>query len=176
MTGFERKGYANRQKKASCWGRPPARQNTALTTPSETTALSKTDGRDAAVAATIFVCTTCRRKRADVPEGYDLPGQGLALALEREVASRQLTWLTVTPVACLAVCRRPCTVAFAGPGKWTHIVGDLDAEAHLGDIVSAAVAFARTPDGIVPWPEQPQAIRRGGVARVPPLGWKPGPE
>lgn len=162
--------------KAPLRGHPTARQHTALTTPSETTALSETDGRAAAVAATIFVCTTCRRKRADVPEGYDLPGRGLALALEREVASRQLTWLTVTPVACLAVCRRPCTVAFAGPGKWTHIVGDLDAEAHLGDIVSAAVAFARTPDGIVPWPEQPQAIRRGGVARVPPLGWKPGPE
>ncbi len=147
-----------------------------MTASSDTTALSAPDGRDGADGVTIFVCTTCRRKRSDVPEGYDLPGKGLAVALDREIASRQLAGLTVTPVACLAVCRRPCTVAFAGPGKWSHVVGDLDAEAHVGDIVSAALAFARVPDGIVPWTEQPQAIRSGGLARIPPLGWKPGPE
>lgn len=133
----------------------------------------ETEGRETAAAATIFVCTTCRRKRADVPEGFDLPGKGLALALESEVARRGLAELTVTPVECLAVCRRPCTVAFAGPEKWTHLVGDLDAEAHVADIVSAALAFAHAPDGIVPWVERPQSIRSGGLARVPPLGFRP---
>ncbi|WP_295557704.1 DUF1636 domain-containing protein [uncultured Hyphomicrobium sp.] len=129
------------------------------------------EGREPA-AATIFVCTTCRRKRDDMPLGYDLPGAGLAEALDREVAARGLAQLTVTPVECLAVCRRPCTVAFAGPGKWTHLVGDLDAEAHVGDIVTAALAFARSADGIVPWMERPQSIRSGGIARVPPVGFK----
>jgi len=137
------------------------------------TASPETPGSEPAAAATIFVCTTCRRKRADVPEGYDLPGKDLARILASEVARRGLTELTVTTVECLAVCRRPCTVAFAGPAKWTHLVGDLDAEAHVGDIVTAALAFARAPDGIVPWTERPQSIRNGGLARVPPLGFKP---
>lgn len=139
------------------------------------TAPPETPGSETVAAATIFVCTTCRRKRADVPEGYDLPGKGLAEALAGEVARRGLSELTVTPVECLAVCRRPCTVAFAGPAKWTHLVGDLDAEAHVVDIVNAALAFARAPDGIVPWAERPQSIRNGGLARVPPLGFTPRP-
>jgi len=134
-----------------------------LTTPPEI--------RGRGAAATIFVCTTCRRKRADRPEGYDLPGVGLAEALADEVRRRNLAELAVTPVACLAVCRRPCTVAFAAPGKWTHLVGDLDADAHVADIVTTALAVARSEDGIVPWAERPQSIKSGGLARVPPLGF-----
>lgn len=131
----------------------------------------ESEGREA--VTTIFVCVTCRRQREDAPEGFDLPGPGLARALAAEIARAGIAALTVRPVECLAVCRRPCTVALAGPGKWTHLVGDLDAEAHVGDIVSAACAFARSVDGIVPWAERPQPIRSGGIARVPPLGFKP---
>lgn len=134
-----------------------------LTAPPETTAVD---------AATIFVCTTCRRKRADVPLGYDLPGEGLVRALEEEIARQGCDGLTVTPVACLAVCNRPCTVAFTGPGKWTHLVGSLDPDAHVADIVANARMVARSPDGIVPWAERPQPIRSGGIARVPPPGFK----
>jgi predicted metal-binding protein len=123
-------------------------------------------------AATIFVCVTCRRKRADVPEGFDCPGEGLTRALQAEIARQgHAASLTVTPVACLAVCNRPCTVAFTGPGKWTHLVGGLDADLHMHDIVTAARQVAEAPDGIVPWAERPQAIRSGGIARVPPLGF-----
>lgn len=136
------------------------------------TAPSETEGRDTlSAAATIFVCTTCRRKRADVPLGYDLPGEGLCSALVDEVARRGLEQIAVTPVECLAVCRRPCTVAFVGNDKWTHLVGDLDATAHVEDIVTAALAFASSADGVVPWMERPQSIRSGGIARIPPVGF-----
>lgn len=108
-----------------------------------------------------------------MPLGYDLPGVRLAEALAGEVARRAAAELRVVPVECLAVCSRPCTVAFAGEEKWTHLVGDLDAEAHVGDIVTAALAFARSADGIVPWAERPQAMRSGGIARVPPPGFDP---
>lgn len=105
--------------------------------------------------------------------GYDLPGEGLVRALQQELARQGLGEITVTPVACLAVCNRPCTVAFAGPGKWTHLVGNLDPEAHVADIVANARLTAEAPDGIVPWAARPQVIRSGGIARVPPLGFKP---
>jgi predicted metal-binding protein len=142
------------------------------TTPHDSKALIPARKTEAVSAATIFVCTTCRRKRADVPLGYDLPGEGLVRALEEEVARQGLDEIAVTPVACLAVCNRPCTVAFTGPGKWTHLVGNLHPEAHVKDIVANARMVASVPDGIVPWAERPQAIRSGGIARVPPLGFK----
>ena len=77
--------------------------------------------------------------------------------------------LEAQAVECLAVCKRPCTVAFAAEGKWTYVVGDLDEATNIGDVVSAALSYAVSENGIVPWKERPQAFRRGVVARIPPL-------
>ena len=117
---------------------------------------------------TIHVCTVCRRARADLPEGYDQPGLALAEALAAQLAAKGSA-IPVVPVECLAVCKRPCTVAFAADGKWTYLIGDLDTETHLDEIVGAAEAYAASTNGIVPWKERPQSFRKGVVARVPPL-------
>jgi predicted metal-binding protein len=116
---------------------------------------------------TIHVCTACRRMREDLPDGYDQPGLGLAAALGERLAGK--AGIAVTAVECLAVCKRPCTLAFAADGKWTYLIGDLDAETHLDDIVSAAESFAASANGIIPWKERPIPFRKGVVARVPPL-------
>ncbi len=117
---------------------------------------------------TIHVCTACRRARADLPEGYDQPGLALAEALSAHLATRSSA-IAVLPAECLAVCKRPCTVAFAADGKWTYLIGDLETDTHLDEIVSAAEAYAASANGIVPWKERPQSFRKGVVARVPPL-------
>lgn len=123
---------------------------------------------------TIHVCTACRRVRADLAEGYDQPGFGLTEALSERLSASE--GVTVLAVECLAVCKRPCTVAFTADGKWTYLVGDLDAETHLDDIVCAARAYAASANGIIPWKERPQPFRKGVVARVPPLaGREQGP-
>ena len=94
--------------------------------------------------------------------GADLFGAlGERLAGETEIALR--------PIECLSVCKRPCTVALAGPGKWTYVVGDLTPEAHIEDIVTAARRYAASPAGIVPWRERPLSFRKGVVSRTPPL-------
>jgi predicted metal-binding protein len=116
---------------------------------------------------TIPVCTVCRRVREDLAEGYDQPGLGLASALGERLAGK--AGISVEAVECLAVCKRPCTVAFAANGKWTYLVGDLDAETHLDDIVGAAESYAASANGIIPWKERPIPFRKGVVARVPPL-------
>jgi predicted metal-binding protein len=121
--------------------------------------------------ATIFVCVSCRRKREGGEEAFDVPGPALVTALEQEIGKAGAARLTVTPVECLAVCKRPCTVALVGREKWTYLVGDLDPEAHAAEIVSAALAFARSENGIVPWKERPATFRRGVISRVPPLGF-----
>ncbi|MBS7697715.1 MULTISPECIES: DUF1636 domain-containing protein [unclassified Chelatococcus] len=126
----------------------------------------------AAVApTTLMVCVTCRRRQDGATEGpYDEPGRGLVRTLADRLAGD--ADVTVTPVECLSVCRRPCTVAFAAPGKWTYVIGDLDADQHLDDLVLAARQYTVAADGIIPWRERPQPIRKGVVARVPPLACK----
>ena len=116
---------------------------------------------------TIHVCTVCRRAREDLPDGYDQPGAALAAALSERLDGAD--GITVLATECLAVCKRPCTLAFAADGKWTYLIGDLDTDSHLDDIVSAAEAFAASANGIIPWKERPACFRKGVVARVPPL-------
>src|SRR5271167_1216063 len=111
-------------------------------------------------AATLLVCVTC--KSDDGPLGA-----GLFAALDERLASEPD--IVLRSIECLSVCKRPCTVALAAPGKWTYVVGDLTREAHVEDIVTAARRYAASPAGIVPWRERPLSFRRGVVSRTPPL-------
>ncbi|WP_371418380.1 DUF1636 family protein [Methylocapsa sp. S129] len=121
--------------------------------------------RPAEPDVTIFVCLTCRHASE---EGVR-PGKILFDAVQMRLAGRQDSQVALRGVECLSVCKRPCTVALAGPGKWTYVVGDLDKEASVDDVLEAALKFAATPDGIVPWRERPQSFRKGVISRVPPL-------
>jgi predicted metal-binding protein len=117
---------------------------------------------------TVYVCTSCRRKTGDGEGDFDQPGRALAERLSGALEGE--AGIDVMTVECLSVCKRPCTVALAAEGKWTYVVGDLDGEAHVCDIVSAVRAFSDSADGVVPWRERPQTFRKGVIARVPPLG------
>jgi predicted metal-binding protein len=113
---------------------------------------------------TAFICVTCRGPAGD----DDRPGRTLFDAVSAQLEDPAIT---VTPVECLSVCKRPCTVALAAPGKWTYVIGDLDREASADDILAMAARYTQTPDGIVPWRERPQSFRKGVVARIPPFGF-----
>jgi predicted metal-binding protein len=117
---------------------------------------------------TIFVCVSCRRSLGEDEEAFDQPGQALAEAIRTRLCDD----FTVTAVDCLAVCRRPCTVALAGADKWTYLIGDIDADRHVEEIVAAARSFAASENGIVPWRERPLSFRKGVIARVPPAHHK----
>lgn len=110
----------------------------------------------------VSVCTVCRRP--DAPDSPDRPGAAFAAALAEALADRPD--IPVRPAECLSVCRRPATLALSGPGRWTYVVADLT---DIADAAAFARAYADSPDGIVPWRERPVAIRKGVVARVPPL-------
>lgn len=118
---------------------------------------------------TIFVCVSCRRSLGDAEESFDQPGRRLVDTLQARMWDGGHTSVTVTPVDCLAVCKRPCTVALAGADKWTYLIGDLDPDSHAEEIVAAALSFAASENGIVPWRERPNSFRKGVIARVPPI-------
>ena len=112
----------------------------------------------------IVVCTACR----DAADAEARPGARFLDALRARLAARALDIATES-VECLAVCKRPATIALAAPGKWTYVVGDLSREANLEDIVIAARRYAAAPDGLVPWRERPLPFRKGVISRTPPL-------
>lgn len=111
------------------------------------------------VLATLEVCTTCRGR------DDDRPGVALLEAVRGPLAA---AGIAARPVECLAVCRRPATVALTAPGHWTYVIGDVDPATDAEDLVDGAVRYARSDTGIVPWRERPACLRRGIVARVPP--------
>lgn len=115
----------------------------------------------------IYVCATCKRRTGQGEADFDQPGRAFAEKLGTLLGDDD--GIDVLAVECLSVCKRPCTVALAAEGKWTYVVGDLDAETHCDDVVTAARAFAASTDGIVPWRERPTTFRKGVIARVPPL-------
>ena len=116
--------------------------------------------RDAALpAATVLVCVTCKSEQGPA-------GAALYDALEARFMNEDIA---LYPVECLSVCKRPCTVALAAPGKWTYVVGDLSREDNIEDIVIAARRYAAAPDGLVPWRERPLPFRKGVISRTPPL-------
>jgi predicted metal-binding protein len=99
------------------------------------------------MTATIFVCVSCRRPLGDGEESFDQPGLGLAEAIKTRLQGDEQARLTVTTVDCLAVCKRPCTVALVGADKWTYLIGDLDPGSHVDEIVAAAKSFAASDNG-----------------------------
>ena len=127
------------------------------------------DGAAAVADVTVFVCVTCGAREDGEPPAGRLLFDAVVARTNAEVAGV----VTVTPIECLAVCKRPCTIALSGAGKWTCVVGDLDHERHADDIVAAALSYAAVETGIIPWRQRPLSFRKGVVARVPPLGFRP---
>jgi predicted metal-binding protein len=119
-----------------------------------------------ASTATIYVCITCRG-----PDGLvrdPLPGELLAAATARAAHG---TGVTVRPIRCLANCSRGPSAAMRANGSWTYVFGGLDPACAPALVVGARM-LARALDGILPWRERPDVLKRGLCARTPPLGFK----
>jgi predicted metal-binding protein len=120
----------------------------------------------------IHVCTTCRGADDPSEDRDDRAGARLHRAVLGRAAERGDDVLVVG-VECLSVCKRPCTVGFASPGKWTYVYGDFPPETSADLILDSAALYAAAPDGLIPWRQRPEAIKKGVVARMPPLTQPP---
>jgi predicted metal-binding protein len=121
-------------------------------------------------ATTIFVCTTCRRGTEALEPLESRSGFRLhALVAEALAAGDPERRLGVQPVACLSNCSEGCNAAFAAPGKWTYVVGNLDPETDIAAILAFARQHRDHPEGVPVWRDRPECIRKGVAARVPPL-------
>ena len=119
---------------------------------------------EGAAAVVIYVCTTCRRP--EDPEDYPRPGAALAAAT---IALAESTGIKVQPLRCLANCKRGCSAVLRRPDAWTYVFGHLDPAADAPALVTGAQLLSQSPDGLMPWRGRPDALKRGLIARVPPL-------
>ncbi len=127
---------------------------------------------DRAAPMTLFVCVTCR----DADHSPDAPSAGARLfeairteANKTEAAGAGDGIVTIVPVECLSVCKRVCAVGFAAPGKWTYVYGGLPSDTAAPTVLAGARLYAQAPDGLIPWKQRPDALKKGVVARVPPF-------
>jgi predicted metal-binding protein len=122
---------------------------------------------EAATSMTIYVCITCRRA-GDPEEGLR---PGLVLARETARAAEE-SGVTVRQIRCLANCNRACSAAIRRDGAWTYVFGGLEPERDAGALIEGAKLFARAADGLMPWRGRPDILKRGLIARVPPIDFE----
>jgi predicted metal-binding protein len=133
------------------------------TTASGTVTALAPDARTAN-AITIFVCVTCRGGRP--LDLVPVPGEVLAAATLRAAEG---TGITVCPIRCLANCNRGLSAAVRRDGAWTYVFGNLDPLGGADALIEGAKLFAGALDGLMPWRDRPDALKRGLVARTPPF-------
>ena len=130
------------------------------------TDIDRDDEIAAETGATVYVCITCRR--ANDPEDGPRPGLMLARATKRAAEG---TGVTVTQVQCLANCSRACSAALRCDGAWAYVFGELEPDRDAEALIEGAKLLAQAQDGIMPWRGRPEVLKRGLIARMPPINF-----
>jgi len=125
--------------------------------------VTDTAGADAAV---IYVCVTCRHPGE--PDSNPRPGEVLAAAAAQAAEG---SGVVVRKVRCLANCTRGLSGAVRCNGSWTYVFGGLDIGCGPA-LVAGARLLAGAADGIMPWRGRPEPLKRGLIARVPPINFE----
>jgi predicted metal-binding protein len=134
---------------------------------SDEMALVETVRADAPSGPTfVSVCITCR-----TADGGAVVGPGMFESLKTAMGPSD--HVQVRPVQCLGVCKRPATVAVSSADGYTFLFGDLQTESGTAALVSFVQSYRKSDYGLVPWRERAEVLRKGMVARVPPMRWSP---
>lgn len=117
------------------------------------------DGSD----VTIIVCSSCRDESGS--DARPRAGEHLAQSTIRAAASEGIC---VRQAECLGNCKRRLSAALLRDGCWSYVFGDLTPDSGP-DLIAGAKLFSTATDGILPWRGRPDSLKRGLVARIPPL-------
>jgi predicted metal-binding protein len=119
---------------------------------------------------TLFVCTTC----ASVWQNGKRVGESGGQKLLQQLQQLAQTWdlrneFPIKEVECMSACNRSCVVAFASQGKLTYLFGDLSVDDNVTAVLECASKYYSQADGILPWSERPEPLKKGILARIPAL-------
>ena len=116
----------------------------------------------------LSICMTCRDSREGACDTRG--GSRLARRVAEKLARDSDAQMRLRGVQCMSQCKRPCTIALSGPGRFTYLFGDLDPQFHTDDVLAVAAAYADAVDGFLPRPARPEVLRAGILGRIPPIG------
>ncbi|MDZ7962739.1 MAG: DUF1636 family protein [Aulosira sp. DedQUE10] len=119
---------------------------------------------------TLFVCKTCASvwqdgKRLGESGGEKLLQQLQLLAQDWDLRDK----FPIQQVECMSACNRSCVVAFAAQGKTTYLFGDLAVDNCASAVLECASQYYKKADGVLPWSERPEALKKGILAKIPPI-------
>lgn len=114
----------------------------------------------------VSVCVTCK-----TAEGGIVVGPDMFESVKAAIGASDR--VQVRPVQCLSVCKRPATVAVTSADGYTFLFGDLQTESGTAALLSFVKSYQKSDYGLVPWRERAEVLRKGMLARVPPMRWSP---
>ena len=119
---------------------------------------------------TLFVCTAC----ASVWKDGKREGKSGGQHLLEQINELHKNWdlredFPIQEVECMSACSRSCAVSFAAAGKYTYLFGDLPVNESAAAVLQCASQYYAKPDGLLPWSERPEPLKRGILAKIPPL-------
>ena len=121
---------------------------------------------------TVFVCTACASVWKDGKREGKSGGKHLLESLCHVVKDWDLRDdFLIQEVECMSACSNSCAVSFAAPGKYTYLFGNLPSQGQESAIaiLECASQYYRKSDGLLPWAERPEPLKKGVIARIPPL-------
>ncbi|MEH2259508.1 DUF1636 domain-containing protein [Nostoc sp.] len=119
---------------------------------------------------TLFVCTTCASVWQDGKRVGESKGEQLLLQLQELTQDWELrNKFLIQGVECMSACNHSCVIAFAAQGKSTYLFGDLPVDGCASAVLECATQYYTKPDGLLPWLERPEILRKGILAKIPPL-------
>lgn len=120
-------------------------------------------GDDSLAGVTVIVCSSCRDETGS--DAHPRAGALLADDTRRAASGEKIR---IRSVECLGNCKRRLSAAILREGCWSYVFGDLSPTSGA-DLVTGAKLFATSTDGLIPWRGRPDSLKRGLVARIPPL-------
>ena len=127
------------------------------------TADNSSDDGEALASVTVIVCSSCRDET-----GSDAHPRAGSLLAEDARRAASCEGVRIRTVECLGNCKRRLSAALLRDGCWSYVFGDLNTTSGA-DLVAGAKLFATSTDGLIPWRGRPDSLKRGLVARIPPL-------
>jgi predicted metal-binding protein len=122
-------------------------------------------------AHTIFVCTTCASTWENGKRVGESGGEKLLKRLQEDYQNSQFEQeIKIQAVECMSACSRSCVICFAARDKYTYLFGDISPELtseQVAGVFECANKYYNHPQGLLPWAERPDPLKKGVLARIP---------
>lgn len=118
----------------------------------------------------LFVCTSC----ATVWKDGKPQGKSGGQQLLEHLSELHQNWplrehFPIQEVQCMSACSHSCAISFAASGKYTYLFGNLPAQESAAAVLECAAQYYTKADGVLPWSERPEPLKKGILAKIPPI-------